>query len=157
MKKSLLVVLFAMMMVVVTACGGSKQVSFSISTAVDTIKTEGAFTDTLTKCDSDKALSLYGLDGSILAEFEVHISTGATAEEIAIFRVKDTADMATVVAACEKRCADQVAACKDYLPDEIDKLNQPIMIEAGNYVIFVVCDDHMKTAQVVNTKVLQMK
>ncbi len=157
MKKSLLVVLFAMMMVVMTACGSKQPVSFSISTAVDTIKTNGAFTDTLTKCDNDKVLALYGIDASILAEFEVHISTGATAEEIAIFRVKDVADTAKVVEACEARTAAQYEACKDYLPDELEKLEQAITIEADNYVIFVVTDDMMKTAEVVNKDVLGMK
>lgn len=142
MKKLLVTVLMVMTMAVMTACGGSEAVAFSISNATASLLGTEAFSDTLTKCDGDKAIALYGVDSSVLAEYEVYIGTGSTAEEIAIFRVKDAKDVATVKAACEARVEAQKKACENYLPDEMPKLESPVLVTAGNYVVLVVSGDN---------------
>lgn len=143
MKKKLFTLMLAIVMIVMTACG-DQTIVFGISQAAGDLLDSEAFTDTLTKCDNDKALSLYGLDASVLAEYEVYIGTGATAEEIAIFRVKDNADLDTVKAACETRVSDQKTACENYLPDEMPKLDNPVLRTAGDYVVLCISNDNDK-------------
>ena len=150
MKKKVLTLLLGMVMVMMTACGGKQEVAFGISQATSDLLASEAFTDTLTKCDNDKALALYSVDEAFLAEYEVYIGTGATAEEIAVFRVKDSQDVATVKAACETRIADQKKACENYLPDEMPKLGSPVIRTAGNYVVMVVSNDNAKIEAVLD-------
>lgn len=144
MKKKILTLLLGMIMVVMTACGGEKEIVFGISQAASDLLASEAFTDTLTKCDNDKVVALYGVDEAVLAEYEVYIGTGATAEEIAIFRVKDNQDAAAVKSACETRIEDQKKACENYLPDEMPKLENPVVRTAGNYVVMVISGDNAK-------------
>lgn len=144
MKKKVLAVLLGMTMLVMAACGGQKEVVFGISQAASDLLDSGAFTDTLTKCDNDKVATLYSVDADTLAEYEVYIGTGATAEEIAIFRVKDSKDLDAVKTACETRIEDQKKACENYLPDEMPKLNSPVIRTAGNYVVMVISADNSK-------------
>lgn len=149
MKKKLFVCFMVMMMVVMTGCG-DKEIVFGISQAASDLLASEAFTDTLTKCDNDKAISLYGVDEALLAEYEVYIGTGATAEEIAIFRVKDSKDVSTVKAACETRVADQKQACENYLPAEMPKLESPVIQTAGNYVVLCISNDNAKIQTVLD-------
>ena len=150
MKKKVLALLLGMVMVMMTACGGEKEIVFGISQASGDLLASEAFTDTLTKCDNDKVIALYGVDESSLAEYEVYIGTGATAEEIAIFRVKDSQDVAAVKTACETRIEDQKKACENYLPDEMPKLSSPVVRTAGNYVAMVISSDNTKVEAVLD-------
>ncbi len=155
MKKTILLFFTALLLAAMTGCGDAKTLQIGISQAADTIlNNSGAFTDTLTKCDSAKAETLYGMDTSLLAEFEVYIGTGATAEELAIFRVNDGVDTEQVVAWCEQRMLDQSAACENYLPDEIPKISDSVMIEAGNYVFFCISNDRQAVVDVINNDIL---
>ncbi len=150
MKKKVLVLLAVVMVMVLSGCGGSKEIVFGISQAASELLDCGAFTDTLTKCDNDKVVSLYGVDESLLAEYEVYIGTGATAEEIAIFRVKDSKDVETVKASCQSRVDAQKEACENYLPNEMPKLESPVLTTAGNYVILCVSNDNGKVQTVLD-------
>lgn len=150
MKKKLLILMLGMMALVITGCGKEKEIVFGISQAAGDLLASEAFTDTLTKCDNDKVIALYGVDESSLAEYEVYIGTGATAEEIAIFRVKDSQTAASVKTACETRIADQKKACENYLPDEMPKLESPVVRTAGNYVVMVISGDNTKVEAVLD-------
>ncbi len=90
--------------------------------------------------DEEIFFSLYDLDEIDVKEVTLYASTGATAEEVAVIKTKDGKAEA-VEKACRKRIEAQKQGFEDYVPKELEKLEKPVIMKAGNSVIMVVCDD----------------
>lgn len=113
-----------------------------VQTVADTLLEEGDFKDKLAPVDKTMALTrLYALDEGIAESCAFYTNSNATAEEIAVIKVKSEENADTVKAAYEKRVEEQKAACKDYLPDEMPKLDKAIIYTHGNYVVLCVSND----------------
>lgn len=116
-----------------------------VQVVADTLLKEGEFADKLAPVDINLALTrLYALDQSVVESCAFYTNSNATAEEIAVIKVKDSADVDTIKAAYETRVEEQKAACKDYLPDEMPKLEDAIIYSSGNYVVLCVSVDNNK-------------
>ena len=108
----------------------------------DAMLDKGDFKDSLATVDNTMAINrLYMLDAAIVEEAAFYTNSNATAEEIAVIKVKDAESVETVKAAYETRVAEQKEACKDYLPDEMPKLEDAVIYSNGNYVILCVSND----------------
>lgn len=117
----------------------------------DAIKAEGEFKDDLMSLSTDVALArLYSLDKESIEDAAFYTNSQASAEEIAVIKVKSEDYKAAVKASYEQRVADQKNACQDYLPDEISKLDSAVIYENGNYVILVVSEDNEKAQEIIN-------
>ena len=57
--------------------------------------------------------------------------------------------MDTVKTAYENRISSQKEACRDYLPDEMTKLDAAVIYTNGNYVVLCVSNDSAKAEQVI--------
>ena len=132
-------------------CGGSKTISLSASSMADTLREKVAFTDQMEKADADTVYALYHLSADQVAEQSVYVSTGATAEEIAVFAAKDEAAVKQIEQAVQKRLQTQKDGFADYLPAEMDKLNQAVIVTEGRYVIFCVASDAGQVRSVVHS------
>ena len=116
----------------------------------DAIHDKGDFKDNLATVDTNMALTrLYGLDSSIVEAAAFYTNSNATAEEIAVIRVKDSSEVETVKLAYKTRVEEQKEACKDYLPDEMPKLEDAVIYSNGNYVILCVSNDSNKIESVI--------
>ncbi len=98
------------------------------------------FKDSMSIVDEEIFFSLYDLDEIDVKEVTLYASTGATAEEVAVIKTKDGKAEA-VEKACRKRIEAQKQGFEDYVPKELEKLEKPVIMKAGNSVIMVVCDD----------------
>jgi hypothetical protein len=110
--------------------------------AADKLVSSVKFTDEMSPVDKTTALKLYGLDQSAVSDVKAYESTGATAEEIAVFEVKDEAAQEKVKKAAQRRIEDQRAGFRDYQPKEMTKLKNPVLVTSGNYVFLCICDDN---------------
>lgn len=116
-----------------------------VQTVADALLDQGDFNDKLAAVDKTMALTrLYALEENIVDGCAFYTNTNATAEEIAVIKVKDSKDADIVKAAYNKRIEDQKAACKDYLPDEMPKLDAAVIYTNGNYIILCVSNDSGK-------------
>lgn len=122
-------------------CAQEKPVTLDVPAAADTLFGALTFQDTLAQADESRVEMLYGIDPADLTAQKVYVSTGATAEEIAVFEAKDADAVARVKTAAEQRIADQKESYQDYNPQELTKLGDPVIETRGNYVILAVCDD----------------
>ena len=84
---------------------------------------------------------LYGIDESTVTGSAVYGSTGATAEEVAVFTLTDETAAQAAKTALETRVADQKTARESYLPAEIVKLDAAIIEQRGSSVLMVVAAD----------------
>lgn len=107
---------------------------------------KGGFTASLNEVDSSLMQQLYGLDPELFDEQAIFASTGNSAEEIILLHVKDEDSQATVKEALDNHLANQIAILKDYLPDEIAKLESAKVQQNGDYFAVVVSADNA-TAQ----------
>ncbi len=158
MKKKIIytLALAVMLVAVLTACGGkdkkddAKGKEIDVQTSADKILSDGDFKDQLATVDKSMALGrLYSLDEASVEAAAFYTNSNSTAEEIAVIKVNSPDYVETVKAAYEKRVADQKEACKDYLPDEMPKLDSAVIYTNGNYAVLCVSNDNSKASDII--------
>lgn len=123
--------------------GGSAEAkNVEPAAAADAILNEVEFRDSLVKAEDGAAEGLgYRLDDTI-ADYAIYISgSGATAEEIAVLKVAEGAGTDDAKKILEKRVEDLKFRFEDYVPEEMVKLNDPVIVTGGNVAILVLADD----------------
>lgn len=133
--------LAAALALVLCACGGGAAEPFDPASTASALLDSGAFSENLEQLDQDVACMLYGIDESTVTGSAVYGSTGATAEELAVFTLTDEAAAQTAKTALETRVADQKAVLESYQPAEIVKLDAAIVEQRGSSVLMVVAAD----------------
>ena len=148
MRKQIVIGMLCLLMTVFTACGGGEDVSIDLQAVGDALNAEVAFTDTLTQIPSESAVALYGLDAEAVVNAVVFVSSGATAEEFALWEAADSAGVEAIIEAATLRMASQAENYADYKPAEVPKLENFILKKQGNYVVLCASDDN-ETAETV--------
>lgn len=141
-KKLLAAALAGMMLLAgCSARGGAAAANVNPAAAAEAILSEVTFRDSLVKAEDGAAESFYRLDDTI-ADYAIHISgSGATAEEVAVLKVAEGASTDDAKAIIEKRVEDLKFKFEDYVPEEMVKLNDPVIVTGGDVVILVLADD----------------
>ena len=124
-----------------TGCGSTNGEEPYDAQDVQTLLEAELFSESLEEVDSSVLYGLYGLDAGLMSSSVAYLSTGATAEEVALFILNDAEDADTVQTACEKRVTDQIPACESYNPAEVTKLEGAVISVRDNTVLLVVGQD----------------
>jgi len=123
------------------ACGGKEAKTFEPS-GVQTLLDSGAFSEELEAIDTEVACVLYGIDPNTVTDCAVYGSTGATAEELAVFVCADEEGAKAVEALFTTRVSDRTADMTGYMPKEVLKLQEAVVARRGNSVLLVVASDY---------------
>ena len=135
----------------VGGAGGSKEdLNINVKDMANELKSGLTFEDTLSELDTGMALTYYGIDADSVKDSVIIVSTGATAEEIAVFEAADSDAADKVKTACEDRKEKQTTSYADYKPSETGRLDKAIIKEDGNYVVYCVTDDTDKANEIIN-------
>lgn len=127
-------------------------VDVSAKVVADSVLADGDFKDNLAEVDTTMALTrLYGLDPEQIEDSMFYTNSQATAEEIAVIKVKSADYIETVKTAYETRISDQKTACESYLPDEMPKLDAAVIYTNGNYVVLCVSNDSDKSLEIIES------
>lgn len=160
MKKILLLLTVCCMLGILAGCGDNKEkkettdnIEVNVSDLAEKLSTELTFEDSLSKLDNAVALKYYGIDETIVKDCAIYISTGATAEEIAVFEANSADDAETILAACRTRKDKQVTSYSDYKPSEVDRLEHFVMMREDKYVVFCVNDDVDKAQEIIDNTI----
>lgn len=132
--------LLAAMTLLFAGCG-SQELTIDVAQAADTIKESVTFKDTISELPESRFDTLYAVQEGDVVSRKVYVSSGATAEEIAVIEAKDADAAGRVEEAAQQRIADQKEGFENYQPAEMTKLNNPVLEVKGRYVFLVVCDD----------------
>jgi hypothetical protein len=125
-------------LLLLAGCGGPKTTEIVPADAAAGILEAVAFRDTLVEAEGDVAKEWYDLDENV-SDFAIYISgSGATAEEVAVIK---TADLATAEATVKKRVEDLRFRFENYVPGEMTKLNDPVIVSKADIVILILADD----------------
>lgn len=99
------------------------------------------FKDYMEGVDAGVLNDIYGIDAGMVKDEFAYFSTGATAEEITVVTLNNAEDMAAMKEIYQNRIDAQKSGFENYVPEELTKLESPVILEAGNSLVMVVCDD----------------
>lgn len=143
MKQTVISCWILILCLTLAACGGPKgQTDFDPEHDVETILNSSAFSEILAKIDQDTACALYGIDETSVRCSAVYGSTGASAEELAIFTFEDGEGVDAALSAFRLRVEDRTEEMRDYLPAELPKLDGAVVERRGNSVLLVIAADY---------------
>jgi len=149
MKRAIMIIL-AGALLFAAGCAASTPKSVDTGAVAEKLISSIRFADQMSKLDSKTALKLYGLDESTVSKSDIYESTGATAEEVAVFEAKDETSAGKVEEAAQSRIEDQRAGFTDYQPQEMAKLKSPVLVKSGKYVILCVSDDNAGAQKIID-------
>lgn len=141
MKKKLLLGVSLLLSLVLVGCGSSQTVQVSATALAEQLSTQIKFEDSLSKLDDNMLYTLYDIQAQDVQQGAAYVSSGATAEEIAVFDCTDSNAAGRVEAALKQRIDNQKQSYVDYVPKEMTKLNDAVLIRRGNQVALCICND----------------
>lgn len=150
MKKALIIILvLACLAGCLSGCGGDKVVESMDFAALSTALLDaGIYSDLMSPLEKDIAAMLYSLDESDISECMLYCGTGATVEEIALFKAVDEAAAGRIAQAANNRKAAQKTSFENYVPEELPKLDKAIIKSSGLFVVYIVATDDAKAQEI---------
>lgn len=143
MKRITFLALPLFLCLALAACGGGKaEKTFDPAADAKILLSSGAFSEELTEIDRDIACATYGIDAATVTGSAVYGSTGTTAEELAIFTLKDADAAQVALQQLQYRVEDRTDSMKSYIPAEVPKLEKAVVTSRGNSVLLVVANDY---------------
>lgn len=140
MIKRIAAALLALCLVLpLAACGQEGEPELNIDELGEELYSVGTFGEELYALDESVAQGLYGTDAD--TRCWVRAGTGATAEELAVFETKDADAAAALVQKLEARNADRIESYSSYIPEEVPKLENAVILSGGRYVVLCVAED----------------
>lgn len=122
-----------------------------VTAVADQLKNDITYVDGLTELSPEMVEKLFGLaQGTDYKAGKVYVgSGGATAEEIACFEANDADGATKIKETLEQRIESQKVAFENYQPQEMDKLNSPVLVVKGNNVFMCISDDNAKAQEII--------
>ena len=100
--------------------------------------------DTLSKNDADAQEwfeYLCDLDYNKVEDFLISYSNQTTADEIFLIHLKDKNDVALTELSLQHRIDTRLLAFQNYLPIQVNKMNQAVVTSIGSYVALIICNN----------------
>lgn len=104
--------------------------------------------DTMTELSEDMIEATYGFAPDMLEGAKIYMSSGSTANEVAVFSCKKEEDTKTIMDILGVRVKSREESYKEYNPKEAEKLKGAIIGSKGNYVILVVVEDYAAAKEI---------
>lgn len=151
MKKISILLTLIMIVLVAAGCSSSQSVTLDVQQTADKLAQEVSFQDQLTSLDQDAALKLYDLTADDVQAVALYVGTGATAEEISVWQGKDANAAKNIQNAVNTRIENQKESFVDYNPEEMPKLENPVVVAKGNYVVLCLSGDNDNAKQIIDS------
>ncbi|WP_411678001.1 DUF4358 domain-containing protein [Caproicibacter sp.] len=142
MKKGILCAAAVLLLLLPGCSGGRAAQTADVQKIADGLIGSVKFQDQMSEIKQDMAIQIYGIDSGDVVKAAVYESTGATAEEVAAFEAKDDQAAGRVKEKAEERITTQRAGFQDYQPAEMAKLQDPVLVQKGKYVVLCVSNDN---------------
>ena len=125
-------------MLMLFGCGSSTSAGESAAAQAEKIVTELNLTDKMDKVEDRIIKGLFFFEEGTLKDSSVYIANDKSADIVAVFESEDTA-------AVKERVNTYLATAKEqmqnYYPDEVFKIDNAIVEEAGDKVVLIVTGD----------------
>ena len=170
MKKSVVVLLALALSVSMFGCAKEEKQVYSVNENIADVQAEQAeaeeevvinakdiadalaalsYDDNIAEVDLDTAKMFLNLDGIDIVESYVYESSGATAEEIVVLKCADAANASKAKDIFAQRIEEQTENFTDYVPEELPKLKDAVVVVNGEYAVLSVSKDASKAKEIV--------
>ena len=174
MKKKIVATISLVAMLAVIGCKGEEKEVHDLSINVNEVKADSkeeaeevksvdasqiakdlaeeiTYEDQLSSVDLDTAKMFLNLADVEVTESYFYESSGATAEEIVVLVCKDSDSAAKAKVAFEQRVEEQTENFTDYVPKEVPKLKDAVIITSKEYAILSVSGDSSKAKDIIES------
>ena len=132
-------------------CGcNSGKITISAQELGNRLLNEINYVDELNEIPMENADMIFSFGDANVSEASIYEGNGGTAEEIVVVKCAASEDVSKVKAGLETRIEEQKECFKDYVPEEMEKLNNAVLITNGDYVILSVSDEPDKAKTIIN-------
>lgn len=107
------------------------------------------YKDELSEMKLDTAAMFYDFGGIEIDEAYIYESSGATAEEIVVLKCKDSDSANKAKEIFKKRIDEQIESYTDYVPEEVPKLKDAVIITSKEFAVLCVSDDSGKAKSII--------
>ena len=150
MKKILAAALATLMALSLTACSDNGDSSSDAAVEVTALAQEmveaTSWNDEVIQMNEDIIPNYYTLPDNV-EEYVVYLCpTGATVEEVAVFKISDDKTDA-LETAVSNHIQARIAEYESYRPDEVKKLNAAAVKQNGSYLAVIIADDTAPAAE----------
>lgn len=149
MKRIFAMLLALTLFAFTTGCGSTANVDIDVAALAAELAAADIFDDIVSDLPARVAPQYYSYDEADVVSCALYQSTLAAAEEVFVAECTDHAAAERVMEACEGRVADQKASYENYVPAEIPKLDDALLMTVGSYVFFVVSNNSPAAQQIV--------
>ena len=152
MKKKLSLLIVITVIFALCSCGktnSTKKIEDIDGLALK-LSQELEFDDEIELSDDEFTLSKYGIDTSKINDVARYAGSGATADEIAVFKCADSDCVEEVQNAVKSRIEYLYDGYSDYDPAEVPKINSSVILINGDVIVFVICKNADKAEEIVN-------
>lgn len=130
--------------------GDSPAVEPKVSEVMASVQKEITFPEMAEQTVND--LAVYGYDELSTEDVEevayAIASSGLTAEEVMVLKLKDESKAASVKEMMVKRRDSIAATAQDYTPEQMDIINNAVIETKGKYCFFAITSDNKKAKQI---------
>ena len=154
MKKKIAAMMFLIMLGTLAGCSKEKKEDreIDVHTMAQSLLNDITYEDQLTKVEGNMFQMIYGISQEDIEEYEAYVSTGATAEEIAVIKAKDEATAESMEEKLTERVEAQKNSFANYIPKEVEKLEEAVVYQEGVYVILSISNDDEKAEEIISGK-----
>lgn len=138
MKKAFALVFILVLSAALAACGKSPSDSIDAQALAQELIEKVEFVDELSPVKSEMVPKLYGIDNA--QEAYVYMGSGATAEEVAVFKFASEQDAMDALAKIEQYIAARKDSFANYIPGEVARLDNAVIKQSGEYLALCVSE-----------------
>ncbi len=150
MKKTILLCITVLIMVLTMPGCNKEEKTIDVAALGDALLNNITYTDEMAAIDLETAGMIYYFGEASVTNACIYESSGATAEEIAVFECADEASADLMEKAVADRIAEQKESFENYVPEELVKLDNAILVRSGKYVILSVSADAEQARKIID-------
>jgi len=136
---------------VASSAKSSQAAAVDVTKVADRLLNEIKYDDKLAEAEKESLDVIYpGLPKDKIKAMKIYVSSsGGTSEEIAAFEANDEETAKEIETKLNERVETQKTSFKNYVPEELKRLENALVIRKGNYVYLSVSGDPDKAKSII--------
>ena len=138
----------SMASVLLLGCGSSSPVSVDTAALTTSLTSAISYDNELSELSEEDITNYVTVEDGVKGV--MYMSSGSTAEEVAVFTAPDEATASTMKDNVQEFLNDQKTSFEDYIPEEAQRIDDAVLVVKGNYVILCVSGDSDKAQEIID-------
>lgn len=138
----------SMASVILLGCGSSSPVSVDTAALTTSLTSDISYDNELSELSEEDITNYVTVEDGVKGV--MYMSSGSTAEEVAVFTAPDEATASTMKNNVQEFLNDQKTSFEDYIPEEAQRIDDAVLVVNGNYVILCVSGDSDKAQEIID-------